>query len=121
VINIIGAERNDPKFIASATGGAALTAFTRALGKAASDDGMRVVAISPGQVATERGEVFMRKLAKTELGDENRWSEYYRKLPFGRPASVEEIASAVAFLASPRSGYTNGTVLTIDGAPRLVP
>ncbi|WP_353713589.1 hypothetical protein [Arthrobacter sp. K5] len=27
-----------------------------------------------------------------------------------------EIASAAAFLASPRSGYTNGTILTIDGA-----
>jgi NAD(P)-dependent dehydrogenase (short-subunit alcohol dehydrogenase family) len=30
----------------------------------------------------------------------------------GRP---EEIAAAVAFLASPQSGYTTGTILTIDG------
>jgi len=37
-------------------------------------------------------------------------------MPFGRPAKPSEIAAAVAFLASPLSGYTSGTVLTIDGA-----
>ena len=36
-------------------------------------------------------------------------------MAFGRPATPEEIGDAVAFLASPRSGYTNGTILTIDG------
>ncbi|HKP78739.1 MAG TPA: SDR family oxidoreductase [Phenylobacterium sp.] len=35
--------------------------------------------------------------------------------PFGRAAEPTEIASAVAFLASPRSGYTSGTVLMVDG------
>jgi NAD(P)-dependent dehydrogenase (short-subunit alcohol dehydrogenase family) len=36
-------------------------------------------------------------------------------MAFGRPASPREIGNAVAFLASPVSGYTTGTVLTIDG------
>jgi len=36
-------------------------------------------------------------------------------MPFGRPAKPEEIGWAVAFLASERSGYTTGTVLTING------
>ncbi|MGH7188584.1 MAG: SDR family oxidoreductase [Acetobacteraceae bacterium] len=36
-------------------------------------------------------------------------------MPFGRPAAAEEIGAAVAFLASPRSAYTNATILTIDG------
>ena len=36
-------------------------------------------------------------------------------MPFGRPATPAEIGNAVAFLASPASGYTSGTVLTIDG------
>ena len=36
-------------------------------------------------------------------------------MPFGRPATPEEIGNAVAFLASERSGYTTGTVLTING------
>ena len=33
----------------------------------------------------------------------------------GRPATPDEIANAVAFLASERSGYTTGVILTIDG------
>jgi len=33
----------------------------------------------------------------------------------GRPATPEEIASAVAFLASGRSAYTTGCILSIDG------
>jgi NAD(P)-dependent dehydrogenase (short-subunit alcohol dehydrogenase family) len=36
-------------------------------------------------------------------------------MPFGRAATPREIGNAVAFLASPASGYTTGTVLTIDG------
>ena len=36
-------------------------------------------------------------------------------MPFGRAASPTEIGNAVAFLASPLSGYTTGTVLTING------
>jgi NAD(P)-dependent dehydrogenase (short-subunit alcohol dehydrogenase family) len=36
-------------------------------------------------------------------------------MPFGRPSTPKEIANAVAFLASPLSGYTSGTILTIDG------
>ena len=35
-------------------------------------------------------------------------------MPFARPAEPEEIGAAVAFLASPRSGYISGTILTID-------
>ncbi|WP_370643385.1 SDR family oxidoreductase [Roseomonas cutis] len=51
----------------------------------------------------------------TLLGDADRWQELFRTLPFGRPGRPEEIGHAVAFLASPLSGYTSGTILTIDG------
>ncbi|MGO4189004.1 SDR family oxidoreductase [Pseudarthrobacter sp. TAF60_1] len=73
--------------------------------------------MNPGPVSTPRNEVMLRNRAKTELGDENRWAELTAALPYGRAATPGEIASAVAFLASPRSGYTNGTVLTINGGP----
>ena len=36
-------------------------------------------------------------------------------MSFGRPASPEEIAATVAFLASERSAYTTGCIVTIDG------
>jgi NAD(P)-dependent dehydrogenase (short-subunit alcohol dehydrogenase family) len=120
IVNVIGSagERFDPGYIAGSSGNAALMAFTRAFAKSARDDGMRVVGINPGPVATERMTMLMRARAATELGDAERWQELTQAMPFGRPASPEEIASAVAFLASPRSGYTTGTILTIDGAPR---
>jgi len=119
IVNIIGAggEVFRPDYIAGATGNAALMAFTRALGKSAVADNMRVVGINPGPVSTSRNETMLRATAKAEFGDEDRWAELNSALPYGRSATPEEIASAVAFLASPRSGYTNGTILTIDGGP----
>ena len=119
VVNVIGAggEYFDPNYIAGSTGNAALMSFTRSLGKAASKDGIRVVGINPGPVGTDRSEILMRARAQREFGDPERWQEYRALMPFGRPAAPEEIANAVAFLASSRSGYTTGTILTIDGAP----
>ena len=90
-------------------------AFTRAVGRAAPADGMRVVGINPGPVATERMEMLLRARAEKELGDPARWSELTQHIAFGRPSSPEEIGDAVAFLASPRSAYTTGTILTING------
>jgi NAD(P)-dependent dehydrogenase (short-subunit alcohol dehydrogenase family) len=117
IINVIGAagEKFPPGYIAGATANAGLMAFTRALGKAAPADGMRVVGINPGATATARQEMLLRHQAQQALGDPDRWLELCKTMPFGRPGTPEEIASAVAFLASPRSGYTTGTILTIDG------
>ncbi len=119
VVNVIGAagETFDPGYIAGVAGNAALMAFTRALGRAAHRDGMRAVAINPGPVATARLERLLRHRATAELGDADRWLDLCKGMPYGRPAQPEEIANAVAFLASPRSAYTNGTVLTINGGP----
>jgi len=119
IVNIIGSagELHSPGYIAGSTGNAALMSFTRSLAKQATKDGMRIVGINPGPVATERLERMERVRARSELGDEARWRELTKTLPLGRAASPEEIASAAAFLASPRSAYTTGTILTIDGAP----
>ncbi len=117
IVNVIGAagERFDPTYIAGSTGNAALMAFTRALGKAAPADNLRVVGINPGPIATARLEMLNRTRARDQFGDPERWRELFAKMPFGRAGEPEEIANAVAFLASPRSGYTSGTILTIDG------
>ena len=117
IVNIIGSagERFPPAYIAGATGNASLMAFTRALGRASSADGIRVVAINPAGTETDRHIMLLRDQAQRQFGDPERWRELDKKLPFGRAAHPSEIAYAAAFLASPRSGYTSGTVLTIDG------
>ncbi len=120
VVNVIGAagERFEPNYLAGSTGNAALMAFTRALGAAAPRDGMRVVGVNPGPVATDRIERLLRARAEREHGDASRWREAFAGMAFGRPADPREIANAVAFLASPRSAATSGAILTIDDPAR---
>lgn len=117
IINVIGAagEKFPTNYIAGAAGNASLMAFTRALGKGAPADGLRVVAINPGPVETDRLVMLRRAEAQEKFGDPDRWRELTSGMPFGRAATPAEIGNAVAFLASPMSGYTTGTVLTIDG------
>lgn len=117
IVNILGngGERLDSGYIAGAAGNASLMAFTRALGGTSADFGVRVVGVNPGPVATERLVGLMRKEAASRLGDADRWSELAKGFPFGRAATVEEIAATVVLLASDRSSYTTGTIVTIDG------
>jgi len=117
IINILGmaGERMDAGYIAGSTGNAGLMAFTKTLGGAASSDNLRVVGINPGAIATERLITIMQKRAQDRLGDANRWEELMKPLPFGRAGTSEEIGWMVAFLASDKSAYTSGTIITIDG------
>jgi len=117
IINVIGAggERFPPEYIAGSAGNAALMGFVKAMGRASFHDGVRVVGINPGFVQTDRVKMMMQAKAERELGSADRWKELFSHLPFGRAAKAEEIGDAVAFLASPLSGYTSGTILTIDG------
>jgi NAD(P)-dependent dehydrogenase (short-subunit alcohol dehydrogenase family) len=117
IINILGngGEALDAGYIAGGAGNAALMAFTRALGGQSARDGLRVIGVNPGPVATERLIGLMQKEAGTRFGDKSRWRELEKGFPFGRAATVEEIASTVVLLASDRSSYTTGTVFTIDG------
>jgi NAD(P)-dependent dehydrogenase (short-subunit alcohol dehydrogenase family) len=117
IINIIGnsGENWDASYIAGSTGNASLMAFTRALGGASLNDGVRVVGINPGPVATDRMVKLMKRKAVDMLGDAARWQELNAKYPGGRPATSEEVGDLTAFLASPRAGYITGTIVTIDG------
>ena len=117
IVNIIGSagERLDAAYIAGTTGNASLMAFTRALGAAAPDAGLRVIGINPGPVSTDRLVMLLKKRAQDRLGDAARWQELTKSMPFGRAATPEEIAAMAAFLASDLSAYTTGTIVTIDG------
>lgn len=117
IVNVIGSagERMNAAYIAGSTGNAGLMAFTRALGGASHADGVRVVGINPGPVATDRLLSLYRQMAATQLGDAERYQELFKGMSFGRPAHAAEIAWMAAFLASPRSAYTSGCIVTIDG------
>ena len=117
IINVIGAagERMNAAYIAGSAANAGIMAFTKALGGASHADGIRVVGINPGPVETDRLVSLHKQMAQAKLGDAARYKELFKDMSFGRPATPEEIANAVAFLASDRSAYTTGTILTIDG------
>lgn len=117
IINIIGngGEVLDRDYIAGASGNISLMGFTRALGGYALDDNMRVVGINPGPVNTDRIYNMLKKWAEKDLGDADRYQELADGYPLGRPAHCSEISDLVAFLASERSGYTTGTIYTVDG------
>ena len=118
IINDIGnaGERLDADYICGTTGNAALMAFTKAIGgHSLALHGVRIVGINPGPVATDRMPKLLKTRARDWFGDESRWEELLKRYPQGRMATPAEIADAIVFLASPRSGYTSGTILTIDG------
>ena len=117
IVNVLGmaGEKMDRGYIAGSTGNAGLMAFTRALGGSAGDDGLRVVGINPGAIATDRLVTLMKQRAEARFGDASRWEELMKPLPMGRAGTPREIGDMVAFLASDLSAYTTGTIVTIDG------
>lgn len=117
IIHVIGmgGEKPDANYVAGCTSNAGLMAFSRSLGQKSSDDGIRVLAVNPGWIATERMVTILSQKAEKELGDPKRYPEFLTGLPFGRAGHPEEVATVVAFMASDRASYVSGTVVTVDG------
>jgi len=117
IINVIGAagERPFAQYLAGAMGNSSLMAMTIALGTDSPRYGVRIVGVNPGPIATERIIRLARGWAQNTLGDADRYEELLKQYPFGRAGTVDEVASTVVFLASDRSSYTSGTIVTVDG------
>lgn len=88
----------------SATKGAVIAA-TRSAAKELADYKIRVNAIAPGMVGSERFKAVLEEKFAHKISD----------IPFGRLASPEEIAHLCLFLASDNSEYLTGQVIGIDG------
>jgi NAD(P)-dependent dehydrogenase (short-subunit alcohol dehydrogenase family) len=86
----------------------AVVALTRALAIDHVGDGIRVNAVCPGTVETP----WVRRLVE-EAGES--LDELRARQPLGRLGTPDEIADAVAYLASDAAGFVTGSVLVIDG------
>jgi NAD(P)-dependent dehydrogenase (short-subunit alcohol dehydrogenase family) len=116
IINVTGnaAQTHDPEYICGVAGNAALTAFSQSLGSVSPRDGIRVISVNPGPVATERLVGLMKKKAQDRAGNADNWRELFKPLPFERACTPEEVGAMIAFLASDRCSYSSGSVVTID-------
>ena len=94
----------------SASKGAVL-ALTRAMAADHLAEGIRVNCVNPGTADTPW---VSRLLARTADPQSERAALEARQ-PHGRLVSADEVAAAVAYLASPRSGSTTGTTIAVDG------
>ena len=84
---------------------AGLIGLTKSTARELASRGITANCIAPGYVATDM---------TNELGDEVRQS-LNEKIPLGRMGQVEDIAYAVAFLASDEAEYITGQTLAVDG------
>ena len=115
IVNVIGGAglRPQASYIAGGMGNAALMAMTQALGARSLRDNVRVVAVNPGLIVTDRLTDLLRTQAQSRFGDGERWRELVPTDPL--PGQPEQVADVVAFLASDRASHISGTTIPVDG------
>jgi meso-butanediol dehydrogenase/(S,S)-butanediol dehydrogenase/diacetyl reductase len=86
---------------------AGLVALTRTFALELGHLGMRVNAVAPGETLTP--------MTEEDLADPAFRREYLAGIPAQRPATPEEVAGPILFLASDEASYVNGATLVVDG------
>ena len=86
---------------------AAIVQLTRNLACEWAEDGIRVNAVAPWYIRTQR--------TAGPLADPDYLDEVLQRTPMGRIGEPEEVATAVAFLCMPASGYITGECVAVDG------
>ena len=119
IVNVIGngGKVASPTHLAGGAANAALMLATAGLATAYAARGVRVVGLNPGATETERVAEGMQAEAKLAgISPEEARQRAIARIPLGRMATPEDIANAVAFLASDKAGYITGATVTMDGA-----
>lgn len=118
IVNIagVGGRTASAEFTIGGSVNSALVNFTKALADRGVKEGVRVNAINPGAITTERLQIRLKTLA-AEQGIEpaaaaRRMAESLGVERFG---TAQEVARVVAFLASPAASYCQGAVIDVDG------
>jgi len=115
IVNVTShqAARPVPGSLPYATAKAATEGLTRALAVEYGRRGIRVNAVAPGSVATERYERFLAEQSpEAAAAVEAELAELH---PLGRVATPAEVASAVAYLLSDEASFVNGVTVPVDG------
>ncbi len=100
----------------STTARAGVLGFAKALADQVAGDGITVNSICPGYTSTERVQELLHELARQQDRSPDEVAQaIVSDIPAGRMAEPEEVAAAVAFLASERASYITGVALQIDG------
>lgn len=102
---VISRPHGQPHYAASKAG---LAMMTKVLARDLAPLGIRVNAVAPGVVATAMME-------RASGGDRAMLARTTARIPLGRLARPDEIASATAFLLSDEASYITGTELVVDG------
>jgi 3-oxoacyl-[acyl-carrier protein] reductase len=94
----------------------AVIGLTKTLANELGPEGIRVNAIAPGWIQTERVDELLRDRASRQNVPVQQIREgITRQIPLGRMGNPDELAKAVVFLASPAASYINGVTLQVDG------
>jgi 3-oxoacyl-[acyl-carrier protein] reductase len=118
IINITSISVKQPidGLLLSNTVRAGLTGWAKTLSTELAPEGITVNNVAPGWTLTERQDEVAESRGRAEGKTKDEMiAGWASQVPMGRLARAEEIAAAVAFLASERASYLTGVTLQVDG------
>jgi meso-butanediol dehydrogenase / (S,S)-butanediol dehydrogenase / diacetyl reductase len=113
--------RAGPESAAYSASKAGLIMLTRSIALDYGPLGVRANCVCPGWIRTEMADREMDELAgRMNTDREGAYALAVAQVPARRAGTADEVAEAIAWLATPASAYVNGAVLPVDGGSAIV-